>query len=68
MAESSNVPDHMTVVDGVRVRKDDEKRFRASHKAVLAPESSVSLPEPATVRKAAVKRSAAKAAGRSDDA
>lgn len=68
MAESSNVPDHMTVVDGVRVRKDDEKRFRAAHKAVLAPQSSATVPEPAEVRKAAVKKTAAKAAGRSDDA
>lgn len=29
----------MTVVNGVRVRKDEEKLFSARHKAVLAPEA-----------------------------
>lgn len=40
MAQSSNVPENMTVVDGVRVRKEDERGFRTRHKAVLAPSSS----------------------------
>ena len=27
----------MTEIDGVRVRRDEEKRYRAMHKAVLGP-------------------------------
>lgn len=43
MANADSTPsgtpdDHMTSVDGIRVRKDEEKAFRARHKAVLAPE------------------------------
>lgn len=34
----ANVPENMTVVNGVRVRKEEEKEFRTRHKAVLAPQ------------------------------
>lgn len=37
MAEPRNIPKNMTVVGGVRVRKEDEDTFRTRHKAVLAP-------------------------------
>ena len=68
MAEVSNLPGHMTVVNGVRVHRDDEAQFRARHKAVLAPAAAVEGAVEASARKAAAKRPAAKSAIRSDGA
>ena len=81
MADTSSVPDNVTVIDGVRVRKDDEKQFRAQHKAVLSPTSSkvINSPESTTSdeaeaqvegsgRKAPARKAAAKSVESGDGA